>query len=204
MKNLIACLLVTWLLCSCTSTQKNKTSHQVKTDSTAESSVVKSGISTSSSNELHQGDSSFQNEFSIEFGEEDQPGDTGNPSDAVQQANDLIGTVQSVKLHLININGKNISSSKSIKSITIKEAGQSKKIDLQQQQKKDSGQSWEQSDIMVKKFEQDKEKIVHRSGANYLITISLAIILIAAAGISWKFGLFTRKKKTVSDTFNNI
>lgn len=205
MKNLIAFLLISWLLCCCTSTKKNKSSHQVKTDSTAEHSVVKKGISISKSTEVKEHDSSYQNEFSIEFGEED----------ATATANDYDGsdTLPRVFLrsdinenrihHDIIFNGKKISSSRPIKSATFKEAGQVKKIDLQQLQKKDSGQSSQQNKVFVYKEDKTKEKTVHRAGANYLITISLVIILIAATGIGWKFGWFKRKNGR-KNLFNKI
>jgi len=101
-------------------------------------------------------------------------------------------------LHQVTINGKQFSSNKKIKSATYKEAGHTKKVELQQLHKKDSGQISEQNKVVVHNEEKIKEKEVQRTGANYLITISLAILLIAAAGISWKLGWFKRKKDSVN------
>jgi hypothetical protein len=183
---------LTFLLTSCSSTHKIKTSSMVKIDSAAENSLTKKGISTSDSTGMHQEDSSYQNDFGIEF-------DLSiSAEDPVEKAKDLAGADSSLSaVHIVTVDGTTISSNKPMKSLNFKQAGKTKKIDLTTLKKKDSGQLAEKNKVVFHKEEKKKDKEVKRTGASPLIFISLGIALIAAAMISWKFGLFRRKKDDI-------
>jgi len=182
----LALLVAIVLLASgCSTMHKVKNSKQSKSDSTEISSVKKSGTSSVDSSGLKQKETAFEKEIVLEFENEASAGDHQDP---VEKANDLAGqpfppkvkpaAVKKAAVHSVKVNGNMIESDRPIKSISVKENGQTKEIDLHQVAKRDSGQLEENRETTVKKEEKTKDKNVERSGISVGLVISIAVLLL--------------------------
>lgn len=170
---LVLAITIGILMASCSSTQKNKKSAYHKSDSAAVASSQESGIRLIDSTASKVTEVSTQDEFVLQFADE---------GDTTEMANDYAASEpkKATPIHQVSIAGKEISSSRNIKSITIKSTGKILQVDLNQVSKKDSGQASKTSEVVVKKVEDVKEKQVDKTGANVWICLGGLVILIVA------------------------
>jgi len=193
---LVGSIVLGIILSSCSSSKKIKESSYKKTDSTGTTISQASGTRQTDSSRLKSTEQSTSEEITLDFADESNESDS---TDAVEKAIDLAGPKSIAKktgIHKVNIGGKEISSSRPIKSLTLKTVGKATVIDLTQITKKDSGQKSDQSTVAVNKMEEVKKKDVEKHGANVLIWIIGGLGTLAILIVAYRFGFLDKRKNT--------
>lgn len=182
----VLAVLIIMLMASCSSTQKNKKTEYRKSDSTSVTVSQQSGILEIDSSTYKKTEASTVEEVTLQFADE---------SDSTEKENEYTGaeTIKKSVTHQVTIAGKEIVSSRKIKSLTIKTAGKITVVDLNQVIKKDSGQTSTTSNVVVKKQEKIKEKTVKKTALSLWVYVIIAGLLI--------FWLFLFRKK-IAQFFN--
>jgi hypothetical protein len=194
---IVIAIIIGILMASCSSSKKIKESSYKKVDSTGTSISQSSGIRSSDSNHIKTSEQSNSEEITLDFADESSD---SSGTDAVEKATDLAGTNTIVKkqsgIHKVNIGGKEISSSRPIKSLTLKTGGKATLIDLTQVAKKDSGQQSDQTTATISKVEKEKKKDVEKHGASPFIWIIGGLGTLAILIVAYRFGFLDKRKNT--------
>lgn len=189
---LITCIAL--LTTGCSTSSKAKSSTTKKVDSSVVSNTHQEGTRSTDSQAVKKLESEYKNSIDIVFDDDTAGIEIISGEDPVEKAKDLAGITKK-RVHKLNIGGKTIESTRSIKSISINNSGKITDVDITSLQKKDSGQisTSEQVDVVREDKLVTKEK--ETSGANVWIFVGIAALLLVFAYFALRSGIFFINKR---------
>ncbi len=182
------------LLASCSTSRKTKSSVSKKSDSSNVSSTHKEGISKIDSLSVIKSESEYKSSIDILFEGDSTSIGIISTEDPEEKAIDLAGP-KNRPVHKVNIGGKQIESTRPIKSISINTSGKVTNVDLNQVLKTDSGKVTTSDQVHVIKEEEKSDKNKERSGANVVVFLGSGLFILAFLFFGLKFGLFAFPKR---------